>query len=118
MAFAVIRATLGQSLGSGTYNSGAAGVGDKVAAVDSAVTAAIAAAAAVTANATVAADPTALGLAQASDTAIAAVAAAQVVVKTGDMAIAINTAVITDRNKFRSALRAIEQAAYGGTVGA
>lgn len=116
MAYAVIRATLGQSLGNGTYNSSAAGVGDKVTALDTTVTAAIAAAAAVTANATVAADPTALGLAQASDTAVAAVSSAQTVVKTGDMAVTINTAVITDRNKFRSALRAIEQAAYGGTV--
>jgi hypothetical protein len=116
MAFAVIRATLGQSLGNGTYNSSAAGVGDKVTALDTAVTAAIAASAAVTANATVAADPTALGLAQASDTAIAAVSAAQTVVKTGNMAVIVNMAVITDRNKFRSAMRAIEQAAFSGTV--
>jgi hypothetical protein len=116
MAFAVVRATLGQALADGRYNSSAAGVGDMVTAEDTTITAAIAAAAAVTANATVAGNPTALGLAQASDAAIAAVAAAQVVIKTGNMVLTMDTAVITDRNKFRSAMRAIEQAAYGGTV--
>ncbi len=113
MAFAVIRATLGQALSDGRYNSSAAGFGDKVGSVDTAVTASIAACAAVTANATVAGDPTALGLAQAADTAAAAVATAQGVVKGGNMQLLFDTAVITDRNKFRSALRAIEQAAFG-----
>lgn len=116
MAFALVRATLGQSLGNGTYNSSAAGVGDKVTALDTAVTAAIAAAAAVTADVTVAADPTALALAQASDAAIAAIAAAQLVVENGDLVIFYNSTTIDDRNKFRSALRAVAQAAYGGAL--
>lgn len=116
MAFAVIRGTLGQSLGSGQYNSSAAGIGDKVTALDTAITAAVAAAAAVTADATVAADPTALGLAQASDAAVAAVGTAQTAVKTGDLVLFFNTTTVNDRAKFRSAMRAIEQAVFGGPL--
>lgn len=116
MAFAVIRATVGQALPGGAYNSEAASVGDKVTALDTAVTAAVDAAALVTADATVAGDPTALGLAEDTDAAVAAVAAAQAVVKTGDVVLFMDMAVVVNRNQFRSAVKAIEQAVYGGTL--
>jgi hypothetical protein len=113
MAFAVVRATLGQALPDGRYNSVAGGVGDKVTALDTTITAATAASTATTANVTVAGDPTALALSQATDAALVVVAAAQTVVKTGDMVLTYNTSTIDTRNKFRSAMRAIEQAAFG-----
>jgi hypothetical protein len=116
MASAVITATLGQALASGAYNSSAAAVGDSAASLNTAITAAVDAAALVTADPTVAGDPTALGLAEDTDAALAAVVAAQAAIETGDMTLIVDMAVVTDRNKFRSALRAIEQAAFGGTV--
>jgi len=112
MARSVIAVTLGQALPNG-YNSVAAGKGDKSATLDTAQAAAVAACAAVTANVTVAGDPTALGLAQAADTAAAAVGSAITVMKTGDMVVSIDTSVIGTRNKFEAAVQALRQALYG-----
>src|SRR5690349_18949924 len=105
MALVKIKATLGQSLGDGKYNS-TAGAGYPPASLDTAVTAAIAACAAVTANATVAGDPTALALAQAADTAAAAVATARTSQNSGDLVLIYDAAVITNKNALRSAIKA------------